>query len=323
MGTPRSADVSIPADGVRLRGTVTLPADGEGPFPAALLIVGSGDLDRNSDHEKLPLAVTRLLAEALAGVGIGSLRFDKRGVGASGGEYLPTGLHDNIADARSALAVLREHEGIDPDRLLVIGHSEGAFIAAAVGAEERITGLGLLSVAARTGEETLRWQAGAIVPTLPGVVRFILRVFRVDVTVKQRRLFRQLRDSTADVERIGKRDYNARWWRDFLDFDPRPLLARVDVPVLAVTGAKDVQTPPDDVTAVGEAVTGPFEGHVLDDVNHILRHTPGAPSLRHYKRQSAEPLDPRVRDIVTEWARRVTAPTAAPVEDLFRGGDPR
>lgn len=304
-------DVSIRAGELTLRGTLTVPT-GEGPFPGALLVVGSGEVNRDSDHRKLPLGVTRLLARHLADAGVASLRFDKRGVGESEGDFLSAGLQDNIADAKAALATLRDDVDIDADNLLVIGHSEGAFITVAIGADEDVAGVALLSGGVRTGEETLRWQAAALVPTLPPVVRGLLRILRVDVFAKQAKTFAKLRASSEDVVRISGTRHNARWFREFLDFDPRPLLARIDAPVLAITGAKDLQSPPEDVAAMREVVAGPVEGHVVDDVNHILRLEPGRPDIRHYKRQVTEPLDGRVVELLTSWTRAVTTRTTPP-----------
>lgn len=299
-------DVAIRSGRLTLRGTLTVPA-GAGPFPAALLVVGSGPVDRNSDHRKLPLGVTRLLAEALATAGVASLRFDKRGVGASEGDYWSAGLHDNIADARAALSVLRAHDAVADGAVLVVGHSEGAFIATALGADEPVTGVGLLSASVRTGEEVLRWQAGEVAGTLPTPVRALLGALRIDLRVRQAKVFDRLRSSDADTMRVSLQRMNAKWMREFLDFDPRPLLHRIDAPVIAVTGGADVQTPPADVDAIGAAVAGPFEGHVVEGVSHLLRDAGSRPGPRDYKRQAGLPLNGRVVTLVTSWAAEVTA----------------
>lgn len=328
MATSRTVQTSN--DDVRLVGTLLFPGEAT-PHPAALLVPGSGPVDRNSDHARLPLGVTRLLAEALADVGIASLRFDKRGVGESGGDFLAAGLHDATADAAAMLDLLGNQPEVDPDRLLVIGHSEGAFHAVSLAAGHvpvdaagafdpggtahatgtvdgaRLAGVALLGGAARRGDEVLRWQAGAIAPTLPAPARVLLRLLRVDLVKKNAKAVAKLRATTEDVERVGGRKQNARWFREFLEADPRDALARIDVPVLAVTGGKDVQTPPEDVVAIGAAVAGSFKGHVVDDVNHILRHEPGTPSPSHYKKQVNQPLADEVVHLVTDWAIRVTA----------------
>jgi uncharacterized protein len=80
-----ASELTVPA-AVRLAGTLLLPE--QPPTAVALLVPGSGPVDRDSDHRRLRLGITRLLAEALAELGVASLRYDKRVVGASEGTFL-------------------------------------------------------------------------------------------------------------------------------------------------------------------------------------------------------------------------------------------
>ena len=121
--------IEFPADdGTRLAGTLTLPS-APGLVAGALLLSGSGPLDRDSNMPQQRLDVAAALAAALAAHGVASLRFDKRGVGASGGEYLSAGFQRETADAGAALAALRGSPSIDPERVAIAGHSVGATIA--------------------------------------------------------------------------------------------------------------------------------------------------------------------------------------------------
>jgi uncharacterized protein len=108
---------------------------------------------------------------------------------------------------------------------------------------------------------------------------------------------------------------NARWIRDFVAHDPAAVLARVSVPVLAITGEHDLQVPPSDVEAVGRLVHGPFEGHVVPGLSHMLRPDPDSAGPRGYRRQTRLPVSPEVVALVTDWVTRhwgtaVTAPHA-------------
>jgi hypothetical protein len=71
--------------------------------------------------------------------------------------------------------------------------------------------------------------------------------------------------------------------------------------VLAITGGQDVQVPPDDVAAIGRLVRGPFEGHVVGDLSHLLRPDPGSVGPRGYKRAVRQPVSPEVLDLITAW----------------------
>lgn len=297
-------------DGVGLAATLELP-DGDRPAAAALLLVGSGEVDRDSDHPKLRLGVTRELATALAGAGIASLRYDKRGVGASGGSFLATTFDDARRDATDALDALRRHEAVDPARVLVIGHSEGAMHAISLAAADPdLAGVGVLSGPAVTGEATLRWQAQQIVPTLPAFVRALIRVLRQTPERAQSKLFAKVRATDEVVVRVQGRRLNAGWLRGFIDHDPSSELTRVAVPVFALTGDRDLQVNPDDLDRMRDIVTHTrIETHRPAQVNHVLRHTAGIGAPSEYRKQvkAGQPLDPGVLDALTAWANARTA----------------
>ncbi|MFJ6952232.1 alpha/beta hydrolase family protein, partial [Micromonospora aurantiaca (nom. illeg.)] len=103
--------LAVDSAGQRLSGTLTLP-DGAGPHPLALLLPGSGPINRDGDHRRLPLGIQRHLAAALTGAGIAVARYDRRGVGESSGEFLRTGFHDNVDDAAAVLAAVRDDPAV-------------------------------------------------------------------------------------------------------------------------------------------------------------------------------------------------------------------
>jgi len=78
-------------------------------------------------------------------------------------------------------------------------------------------------------------------------------------------------------------------------------LRQAAVPVLAITGTKDIQVNPADVTLMEHAVPTPFTGHLVDDLTHLLRTEPGPASVRTYKKQARQPLDDRVTELLTDW----------------------
>ncbi|GII16583.1 hypothetical protein Ppa05_33090 [Planomonospora parontospora subsp. antibiotica] len=298
---------------------------GREPYPVALIITGSGPLDRDANHPRMPLGISRDLAHALARAGVASFRYDKRGAGESQGSFLAAGLGDNIDDARAALAWLRTRPEIDPAAVFVVGHSEGAVIATALGAEPAgpaadLAGIVLLSPMAKTGEETLAWQTRQIAGDLPAPVRVILRLLRTDLAAKQAEAVTRLKATTTDVARIQGRRTNARWHREFIAFDPGPALRALRAPVLAVTGACDVQVDPADLDAIAATAGrdgGVTEGDVtvtgdvtatgdvttvrVPELSHLLRRDPDGGGLRTYKQQIRRPVDPGLLSLVTDW----------------------
>jgi len=298
-------DVSIPADQTPLAGTLATP-DGEGPFPTALLIAGSGPLDRDGNHKRLPLSVSKDLALILNNAGWASLRFDKRGVGESGGDYLTTGFHDELADARAALKWLEAQPSVSS--VVPIGHSVGALYAAELSAAGHAeVGAVLLAYTASTGEETLIWQAGEIGETIPGWVKTMMKVFRTSIEKQQAKALTKLKDSSKDVVRLQGQRVNAKWMREFLTYDPKPALAKTTAPLLAITGSKDVQVNPADIETI-DAIAGDHVTAILvSDVDHILRtETAEFSNPKHYKKQIENPIDERVVEAIVTWLDNTT-----------------
>jgi len=168
------------------------------------------------------------------------------------------------------------------------------------------------SRAARPAEEILSWQTEMVAARLPTAARMILKITRTDIIRAQRKRVARIKASTGDVIRIQGFRINARWWRDFLAYDPRPALARITVPVLAITGGQDVQVPPQDVAEIGRLAQGPFDGHVTGNLSHLVRPDPASAGPRAYRRAVREPVDAEVLKLITSWIKNPLRRVAAP-----------
>jgi uncharacterized protein len=301
-----ATDVTFHRGARPLAGTLVLPTR---TVAAALLLPGSGPVDRNSDHRRLPLGVTRQLADALASVGVASLRYDKRGVGASPGDWRAAGLDDNVDDAEAALDHLAAAVGPEVP-LFVVGHSEGAVLATALAARRpALAGVVLLAGAARNGEQVLRWQAEQLLPSMPAPLRAGLRLLRIDPAARVAANHAKLKATTTDVVRLDLVRVNARWFREFMAYEPADDLRRTTVPVLAVTGSKDLQVPPADLAAIAAAAGGPVTVQLVPDLTHTLRRQPGPADLRRYKEEVRHPVDEELLALVSDWIL-ATAPAS-------------
>ena len=275
-----------------LSGTLTLP-DLPGQHPGVVLLSGSGQIDRNSNAKRLKLDIMGQVAAHLALLGIASFRYDKRGVGESEGEYASTGFHDNVVDARAALETLGVQPGVDPKSVFVIGHSEGALIAGELAAgDAELTGVVLLAGAAQSGEDILLWQMTQVAASIPTPVKWLLKLLRQDLARTQVKRLTRIKESTEDVMRIQLVKINAKWFREFMAYDPRSALRRIERPVVAITGSKDIQVDPGDLDRMSEVVQGEFTSHLVEDVTHLLRTEDGPASLRTYKKQAKRPSNP-------------------------------
>ena len=297
-------EVEFRSDNYKIAGTVAFPSL-DGSFPGVLLIPGSGQVDRNENAKKLHINVFKEIAFFLADNGIATLRYDKRGVGASEGNFWETGLFDNVSDARSAFEYLKNYKGIQPDKVFLLGHSEGAIISIKLAASGANTaGVILLAGAAQKGEDILKWQAQQIAKGLKGFNSWLIKLFHIDVAKAQQKQIDKIKKSTKDwyrVQLIAK--VNAKWMREFLAYNPADGLPNIKVPILAITGSKDIQVNPEDLKKMAELVNTDFEHHEIPDVTHMLRREEGEPSLSTYKQQVTRPMDSRILPIILEWLK--------------------
>ena len=193
-------------------------------------------LDRNSDNRLLKTGVTRDVARALTEARVATLRYDKRGVGASGGSHLNSGMTEGLADARSAFDWLAETAPGLP--LLVVGHSEGTYHAAEIAAaDSRVAGAVLLAGYVGSGEQILNRQIEVIADKLPRSARVIMKLVHADVVRSQHKRLERLKSSTGDVIRMQGVRVNARWYREFFSNEPGAALAKVRVPTRPVRRA--------------------------------------------------------------------------------------
>ena len=292
--------LTFQSGGHTLTGTLTLPAT-SAPVAGAVLVSGSGPIDRDSNMKRAQIDVMRQVGDHLASHGIASLRYDKRGVGESDGDYKAAGFYDNVEDARAAVAALRTRPEIDPESVFVVGHSEGALIVTELAGDGSLAGAVLLAGTAQPGKDVLRWQAGQLAGSLPAPVKLIMKLLRQDVAKTQEKRFAQLEATTTDVARIQLVKVNAKWFREFMAHDPANALRRVAVPVLAITGGKDIQADPADLDRMRDLIPTEFEPHVLDDVTHLLRSDDGPASTKTYKQQMKRPVDAELLNLVSSW----------------------
>lgn len=235
-----------------LAGTLTLPPGG-GPFPAVLLITGSGRQDRDEtlfDHK--PFLV---LADALTRQGVAVLRIDDRGVGGSSHGPQNATSADFATDVEAGLAWLRRQKDIDPKRIGLLGHSEGAVIATMVARKDPAVDFVVLWAGPGvSGKHILVEQARALSLSLGAspeaaqkvaeIQREIMEAVMAEPTVDGLRSSLGKITSSRGTPPISQEtagQLNSPWYRYFVAFDPAHALRKIQVPVLALLGGKDVQ----------------------------------------------------------------------------------
>ncbi len=301
----REQEISFKSDEIEFAGTIALP-DGAGPFSAVLLIAGSGPVDRNENHKKIKLNAFYDISHYLADNGFASLRYDKRGVGKSGGDFWRTGFFDRVQDAAAALDYLKQRKDVLAEEVFLLGHSEGCLISVRLaGTGTRAAGIVLVAGPAQSGEAVLKWQAVQVSKGIKGLSRFVIKLLRIDVLKSQQKYIDKIKQSKKDsirVQLVSK--IPAKWLREFMAYNPAEDLSRVMLPVLAITGSKDIQVDPADLQRMAELVKAPFESHVIPDMTHMLRVEKGEASISNYKAEVRRPVEPSLLATIRDWLNR-------------------
>ena len=298
------------APGVVLAGTLTVP-EGAGPFPAVVLLQGSGLSDR--DAEVGGHRTFEVLADHLTRSGVAVLRYDKRGGGRSTGDAGAVGLGDLAEDAEAAVRFVRGRSGVDPDRVGLVGHSEGALVApVAAGPAEAAFLVLLMPPATPTGpalvEQNVELAAasGAPPPVVESVRSMMDRVVAaagsdadsVAVAAEIRSAFA---DSglSGDALDASVRAHTSLLFRDIARYDPGPALRAVEMPTLAVLGSLDLFVPDENEDALRASLGDRGTVHVAEGVNHWLQ--PATTGLPDEIARIEETVAPAVLSVITEW----------------------
>ncbi|MDR0262983.1 MAG: alpha/beta hydrolase [Sphingobacterium sp.] len=241
-----------------LTGSLTYPKSG-GPFPAVVLVNGSGQ--QNRDSEMFGHRPFKVLADHLTKNGFAVLRYDDRGVGGSKGEVNLATTIDFASDANAAVDFLSKKTSINGDKIGIIGHSEGALIAEIVASENnKVKYIVLLSGPVIKGDSLLILQSYAL-GKVSGLSETTLEANKAN----NRKLYNILLEdkppkvlaASLEEELIHQNNGNpltpdmkiklspmmSPWFRTFLRIDPAYYLKQVKVPVFASFGGKDVQVP--------------------------------------------------------------------------------
>ena len=246
------------------------------------------------------LDIANAFASALAARGVASLRYDKRGVGESGGDYLRTGFDEETSDAEAALAALRGAPGIDEERLTVIGHSAGATIAIRLASRNRVargSRAPQRSGASGRGGHALAVRSHRRVDAWPGAAASGAAFWRARLRIRS-----LLLASDGDIVSVEGSELPARWLREFMAYDPARDLPAVRCPILAVTGSSDVQVDPDDVERMRALVTAPFRGRNAGKRSPISSGvTRVGPVSTRIRQQLSQPVDAGLLETVASW----------------------
>ncbi|WP_396624532.1 alpha/beta hydrolase family protein [Luteitalea sp.] len=305
----------IPALGFNIGATVSRPAGKAAPgkkdknvekLPAVVLVGGSGNIDRDTIAFGVP--VMGQLAGHLADAGYLVVRYDKRGVGQSGGRAESATLSDYADDVLSVVKWLREQKDVDDKRIVVVGHSEGGAVA--------------LLAATRTGD--LRAIVAIAAPGVKGSElvleqqRTALDGLKLAADEKQRRVDLQKQVMNAVITGQGwdgipeamRKQADTAWFRSFLMWDPAPVMKKVDEPLLILHGALDKQVPLQNAEVLNGLALQRKKGTttlvMVPGINHLLVPAKTGEVSEYGSLQGAK-VSPDVAKQIVDWLTQLPA----------------
>jgi uncharacterized protein len=314
------------SEGVKLSGTLSLP-NGKGPFPAVVLISGSGP--QNRDEELFQHKPFLLLADHLTRKGIAVLRYDDRGAGKSTGSHFESSIAELAGDAARAWAFLQQRPEVDKKRCGMLGHSEGALHAwMSASKEPGIAFIVSIAGMAEDGLTTMLRQkrallgpAGVPPPIIEEAVtaqREALSLAREtqtppDYAQKVEALLRKDPMGARAPEQMiknGVRELSMPWLRSFLRVFPAEHLRLLTMPMMALNGSLDTQV---DSRANLDAIRKAFqEGgnprltvREYPGLNHLLQ-TAKTGQVNEYQRIT-ETMAPAVLADISDWISQLPA----------------
>jgi pimeloyl-ACP methyl ester carboxylesterase len=268
---PGDEPVTIPALGFNLAGTLTRPNTAT-TAPALILIGGSGPTDRDETVAGIP--IFGQVARDLVDAGFAVVRYDKRGVGQSGGRAESATIADFAEDARAVLNWLEDQTGIDKDRIGVVGHSEGALAAMLLAGRERgkVKAMALIAAPSTNGATIVLEQQKHMLSKMP-----IEDAERAEKVALQEKINNAVIKGTGwnDIPEGARRVADTPWFYSFLTFDPKKAMNDTRQPVLIVQGELDTQVMPyhaDQLAGLARARRSKATVEVVKvpGVNHLL-----------------------------------------------------
>lgn len=321
------------APGVTLAGTLTLPRS-KGPFPAVVLITGSGPQDR--DETLLGHKPFLVLSDYLTRRGIAVLRVDDRGTAKSTGNFQTATTADFATDVMASVDYLRSRSEIDHKQIGLIGHSEGGVIAPMVASKDPdIAFIVMMAGTGLTGEQIIILQ-GALIARANGAPEnkieesqkvqkqlFAVAMSSADRTTAEKQIneiIAKQEESLSPEEKKAAEGGAAKaqvaqllspWFRYFLSYDPVPALEKVKCPVLALNGAKDLQVPPhQDLPAIEQALEkgGNTDHQIVElpNLNHLFQTCETGSPAEYAKIR--ETISPMALETIGNWISLHTHP---------------
>ncbi len=321
-------------DNVTLSGTISLPIS-DHTVPAVVLLHGSGahtrDLELFEKHK-----VFKDLANHLSNNGIAVLRYDKRGVGNSGGRYIPYDLENFVGDGLAGVDYLKNIDGVDANRIGVIGISQGAIIAPMMAIQDKDISFTILLAGSGVKADKLFYSSQIALSKTAGFTdsdltkvtelynKFWAIISKKEISTDERRIgIEYLKQIWKYIDFESRQDFgflekNAEFMFDnmyhhpnvvdFFEYTPSETLSQIECPVLAVNGDKDVQVVaeinlPAIKTSLENGKCKSYKVVKLSNHNHIFQQCKTG-KISEYKEIEGT-LSNETLDLIVDWINQI------------------
>jgi alpha/beta superfamily hydrolase len=316
--------------------TITIP-NGKGPFPAALLVTGSGP--QNRDEELADHKVFAVLADALTKNGMVVLRVDDRGVGKSTGIFAEATSEDFAKDVTTSLDYLLSRAEVDKKKTGLIGHSEGGMIVPMVASKRKDIDFAVLLAAPGVKIDSLMAEQNAAILHSVGISQSAINAY-IPIYKKLMKEIINARDTSEayrntaalfsqwiptidsntrkelgfdsetsihNVTAVLVEGFSGKWFKYFLSFDPEPYLRQLNCKVLALNGEKDIQVIANsNLTAIESALkkssSKKYTIQKMPGLNHLFQ-TCKSCTLQEYG-ELEETFSPAALQIINDWLKK-------------------
>jgi dipeptidyl aminopeptidase/acylaminoacyl peptidase len=295
----RSEEVTFESPDAELSGTLTIPK-GKGPFPAAVLVTGSGPQN-----------------------------WDDRRVGASGGVFAGATTFDFSFDAWAALRFLRNRKEVDRNRTGIIGHSEGALVAAMLGSwTDEVKFVVMMAGTGLNGRDVLRQQREISLRAAQKSRRDIIRNEELfselieqigsgepqeafltarELAVHQYSMSGLQEPGVEKINELATKILNSidnPWMQYFMNYEPTESLSMVTQPVLALFGSRDTQVPPYPnagiiYEALSQSKSPSYRIKMFNGLNHLFQQSETG-MVNEYQ-QISQTISPKVLEFINDW----------------------
>jgi pimeloyl-ACP methyl ester carboxylesterase len=332
-----SLEYSVDKDSIRYGVTLTIPS-GKGPFPAVILITGSGQQDRDETiFQYKPFAA---IATYLSEQGYLVMRVDDRGIGRSTGNFKLSTTTDFAKDVANHIHYLQQRTDVRKNKIGLLGHSEGGLIAEMLAAERRdlafvillaAPGIPIAQLMAEQNEALLR-SGGIDSTAATSYAAFFSgtmpKLAAAPDTTTARRLLMAALDEWRSREhpnrvmattgihdeaslnrylQVAVQQFSSPWLKQFILLDPQPYLRKIKTKVLALNGSRDIQVlPKSNLEGIRKSLeaskAAKFSIFEVPNLNHLFRECKTC-TIQEYA-VSKEPFSPAALAIIGDWLHR-------------------